>query len=84
MVEWIKIVFFWICGIGTTNFWLFRFYHTHTHTKKKIENEAPNKLQCSDVVLFWRMNHLLQSSGNMLRLEAAGMCFRLSFVIVLC
>ena len=34
------------------------------------ENDAPNKLQCSDVVLFWRLNHALQSSGTLLRLEA--------------
>merc|ERR1711935_1094296 len=34
------------------------------------ENTPVNCLQCNDVMLFWRINKMLASTGNILRLEA--------------
>jgi len=34
------------------------------------DNKPVNCLQCSDVMLFWRINKMLASTGNILRLEA--------------
>jgi optic atrophy protein 1 len=33
-------------------------------------NNPPNGLKCNDVLLFWRIQKVLKSSGNILRLEA--------------
>eukprot|EP00051_Salpingoeca_urceolata_P031731 m.12712 g.12712 ORF g.12712 m.12712 type:complete len:998 (-) comp4343_c0_seq1:112-3105(-) len=37
---------------------------------KEHENKAVNGLQCSDVLLFWRIHNMMTASGNLLRLEA--------------
>eukprot|EP00041_Stephanoeca_diplocostata_P002703 m.29246 g.29246 ORF g.29246 m.29246 type:complete len:268 (-) comp13698_c0_seq3:3131-3934(-) len=34
------------------------------------DNKACNNLACTDVLFFWRVLNMLQSSGNMLRVEA--------------
>eukprot|EP00053_Salpingoeca_punica_P018575 m.182669 g.182669 ORF g.182669 m.182669 type:complete len:956 (-) comp17462_c0_seq2:449-3316(-) len=37
--------------------------------KHESENDVPNQLGCSDVLLFWRVHNMLTATANMLRLE---------------
>eukprot|EP00040_Diaphanoeca_grandis_P023940 m.130923 g.130923 ORF g.130923 m.130923 type:complete len:950 (+) comp29511_c0_seq2:200-3049(+) len=45
-------------------------YCKSRYRSNESDNSAPNGLACSDVLLFWRISSMLQSTGNVLRVEA--------------
>ena len=45
-------------------------YCKNRYGQNSSENKPVNCLECSDVMLFWRINKMLGSTGNILRLEA--------------